>query len=332
MTKKRENPTRAEKIRERRDKKHGKPNIKTRGKSEMLSRQMPPVMVRGSGYFPTLQSRKERKSRIPKRRVDIELATPGVEIRLPSMPAVRLGWRILSLLLVGGLLAIIYYFWTSPNFQVKMADVKGAQRLSTEEVNRTLNIYNKPVFVLNPRQLEKTLRIAYPELKDINVHVGFPSNIVVHISERFPLIEWNQDSTIQWIDGDGYAFPPRGDVDKLVSVQAYASPPKPVSALEEGSLEYLGDYQVFMQPEFVAGILVMRSQAPEGTELAYDPVYGLGWKDPGGWDVFFGQDGSDIEPKLVVYKSIVEKLQASGVTPVVINVEHLHAPYYRLEQ
>jgi hypothetical protein len=97
-------------------------------------------------------------------------------------------------------------------------------------------------------------------------------------------------------------------------------------------MELIGEFHAFMQPELVAGILVMRAQAPEGTDLVYDPQYGLGWKDPRGWDIFFGLEGDDIESKLVVYKSIVEKLEANGVTPTLINLEHIHAPYYRLEQ
>jgi hypothetical protein len=304
----------------------------SRGKADTTSRQMPPVMVRGRGYIPTVPSRKKRKSKRLKRRYDIALATPGVEIRLPSMPAVRLGWRVLSFLLVVGFLGIIYYFWTSPNFQVQMVEVKGTLRLSSDEINRMLNIHNKPVFVLNPRELEENLGVAYPELKDVSIQIGLPAAVVVHVSERVPLIAWIQDSVIEWIDGDGYAFPPRGEAEKLVSVQAYASPTKPEPvAIDDDPMGLIGEYHAFMQPELVTGILVMRAQAPQGTDLVYDPQYGLGWKDPRGWDIYFGFEGDDIESKLVVYKSIVEKLEADGVSPVLINIEHIHAPYYRLE-
>ena len=73
------------------------------------------------------------------------------------------------------------------------------------------------------------------------------------------------------------------------------------------------------------------SEAEEAA-LVYDPQHGLGWKDSHGWDVFFGVKGDDIPSKIVVYKAIAKQLQADGTTPVLINVEHIHAPYYRLEQ
>jgi len=333
MSRKEENTSRAEKIRERRSKRSRKSAKRKGDLNDSLAHQMPPVMVRGGVSVPSRQKRKRKKSKTLKRRYDIALATPGVEIRLPSLPVVRFGWRFLSFIMVVGFLALIYYFWTSPIFQVQMVDVKGAIRLSAEEINRTLNIYNKPVFTLNPGQLTNTLSAAYPELKDVAIQIGLPASVVVHVSERVPLIIWNQDSTSQWIDGDGYAFSPRGEVEKLVPVNAYASPPKPAPIeVDDDSIELRDEYQAFMQPNLVSGILIMRSQAPEGIELVYDPEHGLGWKDPRGWDVFFGIDAEEIESKLVVYKSIVKKLKKDGIIPVLINIEHVHAPYYRLEQ
>jgi hypothetical protein len=214
-----------------------------------------------------------------------------------------------------------------------MIEINGALRLSDDELSRTLNLYNKPVFILDPEELEKSLSLAYPEIKDLSIRIGLPASVVVDVIERVPLIAWHQNSSIQWIDGDGYAFSPRGDAEKLVPVQASAPPPKPAQDKVDGEPIELGfGYQAFMQPELVAGILVMRASTPEGAGLVYDPQHGLGWKDSRGWDVFLGVNGNDIQSKIVVYKSIAKQLQADGITPVLINVEHVHAPYYRLEQ
>jgi hypothetical protein len=66
--------------------------------------------------------------------------------------------------------------------------------------------------------------------------------------------------------------------------------------------------------------------------ILYDQEHGLGWNDPEGWQVYFGQDNGDIEMKLVVYKSLVEKLTQEGIFPTMISVDYVHAPYYRVEQ
>jgi len=297
---------------------------------------MPPVMVRGGGYTPPRNTKNRRKNKPAKRRYDIALATPdspGVEIRLPSIPVVQFSWRILSFMMVAGLIGLLYFMWTSPTFQVQMVELNGALRLTTDDINRTLNVTNKPIFVLDPEQMVAALMSANAELKDVTVQVGLPATVLVNVTERVPLIAWMEESGNQWIDGEGFAFQPRGEIDKLVKVQAYASPPIPVQPqVEELSLENASVPKAFMSTELVSAILKMRAQVPAKTDLVYDSDFGLGWKDSRGWDVFFGMNGNDIETKLLVYQSIVERLHSEGVSPLVINLEHVDAPYYRMEQ
>ncbi|MCJ7700583.1 MAG: FtsQ-type POTRA domain-containing protein [Anaerolineales bacterium] len=256
-----------------------------------------------------------------------------MEIRLPSMPVVQFSWRLLSLVLTAGLIALLYYLMTSPQFQVQSVEVQGALRLSAEEINSTLRVYNQSIFRLNTDEMKRTLELAYAELKDVSVQVGFPAEVLINVSERVPLIAWVQDSGTQWVDGDGYAFSPRGGAEKVISVQASASPPMPAQVpVDDISLEDMGQYQAYMEPELIGAILKMRAQAPEKVTLMYDSQYGLGWDDPRGWEVYFGLDGNDVETKLLVYKAIVKQIKAEGITPVIINVEHVHAPYYRMER
>ena len=87
-----------------------------------------------------------------------------------------------------------------------------------------------------------------------------------------------------------------------------------------------------MTPKMVAAIVTTNEYTPENTILNFDPQHGLGWHDTKrGWDIYFGMDVSNIEEKLTVYKAIKAQLKEDGISPVLISVEHLHAPYYRLE-
>jgi len=63
--------------------------------------------------------------------------------------------------------------------------------------------------------------------------------------------------------------------------------------------------------------------------MIFDPVYGMGWQDPRGWTVYFGQDSQDIPMKTVVYNAIVDTLTQQGVQPSLISVEYLNAPFYK---
>jgi hypothetical protein len=339
--------SRADKARARRNKLARKPAKSVRKRSDISARQVPPVMVRGEGYEPIHKSKTKTKKPKIKRRYDIALATsgtPGVEIRLPSLPVVRFGWRFLSFILVVGLGALLYYLWTSPVFQVQNVEIEGAIRLTPEEIDSALNVSNQPIFSLNPEELEADLKNTFVELIDVSVQIGLPASVLVNVNERVPMIAWIEESGTQWIDGNGYIFDPRGEVGKLVTVHANASPPTMIqiqvdeaSPQEEANVEDDLESSETNQPEtispdLVAAILVLQSQAQDGAELVYDSQHGFGWRDSRGWDVYFGTDIKDIETKILVYRSIVKKLRSEKIIPVLVNVEHVHAPYYRLEQ
>ncbi len=68
------------------------------------STSQPPVMSRrGTGGSPVVR----RTSPAPRRRYDIALNVPGAEIRLPSMPRVQVGWRLISGLIAAAMLAVL---------------------------------------------------------------------------------------------------------------------------------------------------------------------------------------------------------------------------------
>jgi len=81
----------------------------------------------------------------------------------------------------------------------------------------------------------------------------------------------------------------------------------------------------------VKGILTLNTYLPEGSNLQYDPEFGLGWQDPAGWRVYFGKDISNIEIKLAEYQAILAALKEKNLSPSMISVEFLYAPFYRLE-
>ena len=87
-----------------------------------------------------------------------------------------------------------------------------------------------------------------------------------------------------------------------------------------------------LSPDLVNAILELGSKMPADTLLVYDSEHGLGWNDPGGWDVFFGSEDEDMPMKLAVYQALVDKLQNEGIQPAMISVEYVHAPYYRTER
>lgn len=76
----------------------------------------------------------------------------------------------------------------------------------------------------------------------------------------------------------------------------------------------------------------LSAMMPAGTTLVYNSKNGVGWNDPNGWNVYVGTDLSNLDQKLIVYRSVVAYVQQAHYKPSMISVEYVHAPYYRLEQ
>lgn len=304
---------------------------------------MPPVMVRGAVPGPTNIKRKRSKIR---RRYDVALGVPGAEMRLPSLPQVRLGWRLVSAVMVILLGGLLYYLWTSPLYRVQAAEVGGINRVTSSEVNAALNIANQPIFTLNATQMQEKLSNAFPEFSAVSVQVEMPATVAITVTERIPVLIWHQGSETELVDADGVAFQSQGEAAdaRLPVVEAKSAPPSPIPQAPQSTGIELKDLQpldaqpvepqgpnYFMTPDLVKAVLILSKQAPKNTALVYDAQHGLGWKDARGWEVYFG-DAQDVRMKLDVYKAIISQLMADDTQPALVSVEYVHAPYYRLEK
>jgi hypothetical protein len=259
----------------------------------------------------------------PKRRYNVALSVPGAELHLPALPAIRFSWRLVSGVMAALLLALAVHLWTSPKYRIDMVQVVGLQRLSANDVNTVVGLSGQSIFSANPNEIRLDLQQAFPDLKEISVKVSLPAKIVIKAEERTPLITWNQGGSERWVDLEGMAFSPRGDAGKLIVVNAQDNPP----GIDKASPMDLR----FITPEMVGVIGRIALKAPKNTPLLYDHEHGIGWTDPFGCQVYFGMDMRDIDEKLQVYQALAAKLEQDGIQPVLISMEFLHAPYYRLE-
>jgi hypothetical protein len=222
------------------------------------------------------------------------------------------------------LAALLFLLWTSSPFTVVAAEVIGNQRIGANEINAVLGLVGEPVFKAAPAQIEANLRTAYHDLADVHVRVGLPNRITVEVVERTPVIAWFQSDAMTWIDTEGIAFQPRGEVSGLVQVVATGTPLDVQNDLDLPSYE-----QQFIAPDVVQIIISMAPYVPSGMPMAYDPKYGIGWQDPRGWSVYFGQSTQDMSMKVTIYQALVERLVSQGIQPSVISMEYLDAPFYK---
>ncbi|MCW5874560.1 MAG: FtsQ-type POTRA domain-containing protein [Anaerolineales bacterium] len=315
------NLTRAEQVRARRvQRREDKPIVNRLAGATKAATSMPRMVARNAQTERRLQELAERKHRRPRY---IKLAEAGAELRLPALPSVQVGWRVVSAALVAGCLLLLYSMATAASFRVARVELQGAQRVDGHAINNALGISGQSIFAIEPDKLYTTLRDQFPELERIAVSIGFPGGVTVTVKEREPLIVWEQAGLTLWVDAAGVAFIPQGDASGLIRVGALDAPPALAGNAPES--------HQFIRPEMVFAIQALDRIAPEDAPLIYDPKLGFGWNDPGGWQAYFGQDGKDIDQRLAVYLQILDELRVRRLVPTLISVAQLHAPYYRMD-
>lgn len=311
------NLSRAELVRLRREQEHAQQMQRA---VKEVTRPVP-VTTRAKSAKPT-----RKPAQNTRRRFQIALHMPRNDMRSFSIPRPRFGWRFVSFILVVLIGTAIYYAFNLPQLRVTEAQVTGNQILTPADVNSVLNIAGQPVFLLTPSDLETRLRLNYPELASVRVNVSLPNLVTVNVTERQPVIRWEQGGGYTWIAADGVAFKPRGEMVGLIPVVAVSAPP--VVGSEADPLSPAP----FISTEMVQAAKGLASHVPPGMSILYDAGMGFGWNDPRGWRVYFGTSANDVELKMRVYESMISSLTQRGIHPALINVTYPTAPYYRMTQ
>jgi hypothetical protein len=282
-----------------------------------------------------------------------EGATPLVDVIGDENPNAvkrrfKVGWRVLSFLISGILSYALFIAWNSPEYRVSSVQVTGLQRIAPEEVLAQLNLTGLHIFAVVPEEIQGALAKRFPEFRDIHVVVNLPAQVDVKITERLPQIAWQIKNGLVWIDSEGFLIPARGAAGEMLTIQADSLPTYHLkSPIEEpGTLKLVRDKSelkpnpsamaFFAQPKQIDGglltaILQLNAWMPQEKSLLYQRQRGIGWVDARGWDVFIGQKLEKINEKMVMYETIVRELEKQGISPTLVSVEFLHAPYYRTD-
>jgi hypothetical protein len=265
-----------------------------------------------------------RRRVVKPRRFNIALGMPDIHLHRPSAPRLHASWRLGSAFIVILLGVAIYLLLSLPYFHVPSATVLGNNRLTREEIETVMGVLGQSIFTVQPDEVETRLRMNYPELLSAQVNVYLPNHVYVTLTEREPVILWQQDEGYTWIDATGVAFRPRGLVAGLVLVKGLVTPPPGSASLDDPLSP-----QPYMQKELVDSILLLAPYVPTDTTMVFDRSFGLGWTDSRGWKAFFGTSADDMPLKVRVYQSLADSLVNRGVSPTFINVMYPDAPFYR---
>jgi cell division protein FtsQ len=267
-----------------------------------------------------------RKRTANQRRFKIALGLPEIHLHKPDIKVQRLhaSWRLASISIAVLLSVAIYLALSLPYFRVPNVTVLGNNRLTRDEIESVTGVIGQSIFTVQPSEVAAHLRMNYPELLSAQVNVYLPNYVYITITERQPVILWQQDGGYTWIDATGVAFRPRGFVTGLVPVKGLVTPPVGARALDDPFAP-----PPYMQKELVDAILALAPTVPADSMMVFDRSFGLGWTDSRGWKTFFGTSAQDMPLKVRVYQSLADSLVSRGITPSFISVMYPDAPFYR---
>ena len=321
MNRKRE-LTRAELARQRRAQRAAKELEQT---SQRALKPITPVTSRAVPTYSVIKPKRVGNSR----RFNIALGLPEIHLHKPTitMPRLRPGWRLASFFIAILLSTAIYLALTLPYFHVPNITLLGNNRLTREEIEAVLGVTGQSIFAVQPDILATRLRMNYPELASVEVNAYLPNHVYVTVTERQPVLLWQQGEGFTWIDPAGVAFRPHGTASALVPVIGLAVPPAGSAPADDPFSP-----PPYMQKELVDAILVLAPNVPTGATMIFNSTDGLGWTDSRGWMAFFGTSAYDMPLKIRVYQSLVESLVGRGKFPEFISVVYPDAPFYRMAE
>ena len=323
-------PSRADLLRQRRAQ-NSQERVQKARKSASKVQRSQPVVVRGGFANAAVPIRQPKPSKVRKQ-FYYTVGASGAEIRLPAIPLVRPGARLLSFAVVVLTALAIYMLAFSQEFEVRQYKVEGIQRLTYADIEAVLGLEGTPVVSLNSQSSLEKLTAAFPELASAEMVVGFPAEVIISVVERQPVLAWQAGDTTYWLDTDGYLLPPRGEPGDMVLVEADSLPgllplAESAAAQTDGA-SILWGRQV--DSLLLKIIFELTARLPADSKLVYNSLNGLGWVDPRGWDVFIGRDLENFQQKLSVYEAILANFEREGIYPrEMVSVEFLNAPFYK---
>ncbi len=251
--------------------------------------------------------------------------TPGHLSLLRGLSFSSVARTFWMLVMMGLVLGGFYLLFGTPYFRVERPQIEGLQWVNPQEVEAVLGINGRLLFTLSASDLESRLRRQFPEFAAVEVRLSLPNRLEVRVRERQPLIYWELDGRYTWVDAEGIALRPRGEMPNLLRVRAL-TPPPPQPAPADPLMP-----PAYLSVEMVEALRRLAIFLPPGTTFLYDARYGFGWEDAQGGRVFFGQTAEEMPARAQVYLYLSRSLSERGIRPALIDLRYPDAPYYRLE-
>jgi hypothetical protein len=309
LTRKKEEITRAEMLRQRRG--SAVPVVRMHS----VGGTAPAVRLPSAGNMPPAVWEPRVRRAAPRAHRRIRLEEPGVEVQIPAV-SLSMSPRGLALTLAVVAGGVLLFLLTAAMFQAGQPVVEGVDTVAAADVAAAAKIQGVNLFLISPLEIEKAIINRIPGIRQVSVEVGLSGAVTLRVAERAPILLWHQNGQDYWVDADGVIFPVTRPMEGLVRVEVRDQGP----AL---SVDGTSD----IDPGVVINALEMAVSLPRGSQIVFDAQHGLGMMEPSGLAVYFGNSGH-IEQKMEIYQRLAQRFVAMGIRPHLVDVENIWQPFY----
>ncbi|MBN2005522.1 MAG: hypothetical protein JXA21_19340 [Anaerolineae bacterium] len=233
----------------------------------------------------------------------------------------RVSWKILlplvlAAVVTGWLFVDSRWYLMGENLQVL-----GASSIElAREAALTSDLLGWHGMFLRPRDAqERVLQdVAGVTSAEVTCH-RYPAACVIAITERTPVLVWQNDTATYCADKEGVLFPAPADRAKLPAGLTMVRGPLPGTE-EDG-----------IGQEIFQGIEGLAKLGVPVDVLEYHPQRGLIWVDPEGRRVAFGV-GPDMALRWQVYTALIAHLDAKGIFPWSVDVQFANGATYSMDR
>ncbi len=283
--------------------------VKNRAKKEAGLEEEHPLTGSHPSYprltFPVEPSRK-RTHRRKKGRSGFASTTPKINgsrvIRGArySLMADILNGRLLSFVGLLGSLLLGSWLLTSPDFKVTQIEVKNGHFLDQNGVVEATGVDQQNVFLLNEGIVAEKLK-KLSSVLEARVSKAFPNSLVVEVTERYSILNWQVGGTSYLIDREGIVLESYMELPPLETKLVV------IRSLDEQLLN-IGDRVDPVAVRSAPLVLKKLEEIGFGLEsLEYTSSGGLivrGIKDQGSRKIIFGTD-AELAKKAGILKSLM---------------------------
>jgi len=210
-----------------------------------------------------------------------------------------------------GLLALAFWVWLilwvslSDAYYVPPVEVRGNEVVATEQLVAQAGVPSGyHVFFVNPFGVKARL-LELPGIRDVSVECRLPGQVLITVSERTPVYNWQVGGQLFWVDDDGMLLAASGPLHEALTVAEHGE-----TARQPGDR---------LDTDVIQALEQLKQLLPDVQQYEYTPESGLSFHTAEGIKVFLGTN--DLSHRVRGLRGLLQEVKIRGDQPSEIHVE-----------